>query len=76
MRSWPQKCSIEFEATAFQGPRDKEPISLFYKGYFKRSLMNPRVVLIRGKVYKLSGNLLWKRQVKCGKFKATKTRYS
>ena len=68
-RQWPRKCTIQFEATAFQGPRDKEPVSMFYKGHFKRSIMNPNVVLIRGKVYKLVGRLLWKQQKRCGKFK-------
>ena len=74
-RPWPRKCTIQFEAVAFQGPKDKEPISMFYKGYFKKSIMNPNVVLIRGKVYKLLGNLFWKQQKKCGLFKATQKRY-
>mmetsp|Transcript_16870 Transcript_16870/g.16222 ORF Transcript_16870/g.16222 Transcript_16870/m.16222 type:complete len:367 (+) Transcript_16870:273-1373(+) len=74
-RPWPRKCTIQFEATAFQGPNDKEPVSMFYKGYFKRSIMNPKVVLIRGRVYKLLGKLFWKQQKKCGKFKATQRRY-
>ena len=75
-RQWPRKCTIEFEATAFQGPQDKDPVSMYYKGFFKRSLTNPQIVLIRGKVYKLVGKLFWKQQKKCGKFKATKRRYS
>lgn len=62
-------------ATAFQGPKDKEPVKMFYKGYFKRSIMNTKVVLIRGKVYKLMGKLFWKQQKKCGFFKATQRRY-
>jgi len=74
-RQWPRKCTIEFEAIAFQGPRDKEPVNMFYKGHFKRSILNPNIVLIRGKVYKLVGRLLWKQQKKCGKFKATQRRY-
>ena len=74
-RPWPRKCTIQFEATAYQGPRDKEPISMFYKGYFKKSIMNPNVVLIRGKVYKLMGKLFWKQQKKCGTFRATQKRY-
>lgn len=74
-RPWPRKCTIQFEATAYQGPRDKEPISMFYKGYFKKSIMNPNVVLIRGKVYKLLGKLFWKQQKKCGTFRATQKRY-
>lgn len=74
-RPWPRKCSIHFEAAAFQGPGDKEPNSMFYKGYFKKSIMNPNVILIRGRVYKLLGKLFWKQQKKCGTFKATQKRY-
>ena len=74
-RPWPRKCSIHFEAAAFQGPGDKEPSSMFYKGYFKKSIMNPNVVLIRGRVYKLLGKLFWKQQKKCGTFRATQKRY-
>jgi hypothetical protein len=29
-RPWPRKCTIQFEATAFQGPNDKEPVSYLY----------------------------------------------
>lgn len=75
-RPWPRKCTISFQARAFQGPKDPEPVAMFYKGYFKRSIMNPKVILIRGKVYRLSGKLFFKRQEKCGKFKASKRRYS
>jgi len=75
-RAWPRKCTISFQARAFQGPRDPEPVAMFYKGYFKRSILNPNVVLIRGKVYRLSGKLFFKRQEVCGKFKAQKRRYS
>ena len=57
-RSWPRKCTISFQARAFQGPKDPEPVAMYYKGYFKRSILNPNVVLIRGKVYRLSGKLL------------------
>ena len=74
-RPWPRKCSIQFEAAAFQGPGDKEPVKMFYKGYFKKSIMNPNVILIRGKVYKLVGSMFWKKQKKCGSFKATQKRY-
>lgn len=75
-RAWPRKCTISFQARAFQGNKDKEPVAMFYKGYFKRSIMNPSVVLIRGKVYRLSGKMFFKRQERCGRFKATKKRYS
>jgi len=75
-RAWPRKCTISFQARAFQGTKDKEPVPMFYKGYFKRSIMNPNVVLIRGKVYRLSGKLFFKRQERCGKFKASKRRYN
>lgn len=73
-RSWPRKCTIQFNARAFQGPGDAEPRNMFYKGFFKRSLLNPNVVFIRGKVYRLSGKMFWKAQNKCGKFKATCTK--
>jgi hypothetical protein len=75
IRPWPRKCTISFEATAFQGPKDKEPVSMYYKGYFKRSIMNPNVILMRGKVYRLKGKFLWKSQKRCGVFKATQRRY-
>ena len=74
-RAWPWKCTIQFEATAFQGSKNKEPVAMYYKDYFKRSLLtNPKVVLIRGKVYKLVGKLFWEQQMKCGKFKAVQRR--
>jgi hypothetical protein len=74
-RPWPRKCGIYFQARAFQGPKDTEPVNMFYKGYFKRSIMNPNVLLIRGKVYKLAGKMFWKQQLKAGTFKATKRKY-
>ena len=74
-RPWPRTCSISFQARAFQGPKDSEPVNMFYKGSFKRSMMNPSVVLIRGKVYKLEGKMFWKKQKKVGTFKATKRKY-
>lgn len=57
-KSWPAKCSITFEAKACVLGGDIEPVSLLYKGYFKRSLMKPNVILIRGKIYKTSGSML------------------
>lgn len=74
-KPWPRKCKIYFQARAFQGPKDQEPVNMFYKGYFKRSLLNPNVVLIRGNVYKLAGKMFWKQQQKAGTFKATKRKY-
>ena len=74
-KNWPQKCSISFNAKAFQGPKDAEPINLYYHGYFKRSLLNPNIIFIRGKVYSLKGKSFWKQQKKIGKFKLTKSRY-
>lgn len=57
-QSWPLRCSIEFDARACVIGNDPEPVSLSYKGYFKRSIMNPRVIFVRGKIYKTSGNTL------------------
>ena len=74
-KNWPQKCSISFNAKAFQGPKDLEPVNLYYHGYFKRSLLNPNIIFIRGKVYSLKGKSFWKQQKKIGKFKLTKSRY-
>ena len=72
--SWPQSCKIQFTAYAFQGPKDVEPRKMVYKGYFKKSLLNAGVIMIRGKIYRQEGKL-WKSNVKCGKFKATFRRY-
>ena len=69
-RSWPHYCKIQFTAHAFQGPKDKEPRKMLYKGYFKKSIMNSGLIMMRGKIYMLRGKL-WKSSVKCGKFKAT-----
>ena len=69
-KTWPHYCKIQFSAHAFQGPRDKEPRKMLYKGYFKKSLMNSGLIMMRGKVYMFKGKL-WKSSVKCGKFKAT-----
>ncbi|KAG5184377.1 hypothetical protein JKP88DRAFT_277156 [Tribonema minus] len=30
--AWPRACAIAFEARAFQGPRDPEPVLMRYKG--------------------------------------------
>jgi hypothetical protein len=74
-RPWPRKCTIKFSAKAFKGPKDVEPVSFFYKGYFKRSIMNPKIVLMRGKVYRLKGKAFWKSTKKIGTFKAQKRHY-
>ena len=72
-REWPRKCTIEFNCKAFQGPGDTEPRNMYYRGYFKRSIMNPNLIFVRGKVYRLSGKMFWKKQNKIGKFKAVKS---
>ena len=74
-RNWPRACTITFQAEAFQGPRDEEPRRMLYKGRFKRSIMNPNVIFIRGSIFKLSGKLMWKSKRKVGTFKATMRRY-
>jgi hypothetical protein len=50
-RNWPQSCTIEFEARAFQGPNDSSPVLMKYKGYFRRKLADPSVVKIVGHIY-------------------------
>lgn len=74
-RRWPRSCTIEFEARAFQGPNDKEPVKMLYKGYFKRKLANRNIIKIEGKIYSVSGGgRLWsrKREVLVGSFIARK----
>lgn len=56
-RIWPRFCTIRFDAYAFQDPNTKELVKLIYKGYFKRSIMNPQIVLLRGNVYRKEGLL-------------------
>lgn len=58
-RQWPQKCSIEFELKTFDsdgGSVSSAP--LLYKGYFKRSLLNNLIVIMKGSLYKTSGKSL------------------
>lgn len=50
-RNWPQSCTIEFEARAFQGPHDAEPIRIRYKGYFRRKITDHSVVKMIGHMY-------------------------
>lgn len=57
-RQWPRSCIIEFEAKAFQGPYDREPQLMFYKGYVKRGLVNSKQVRIEGKIYDVKGTFL------------------
>jgi hypothetical protein len=55
--SWPKRCIIEFSAKIFQGPQDPEPRTMIYKGYFKKSMMNPDVIMMRGDMYQLKGKM-------------------
>ena len=52
-RSWPQSCTIEFEARAFQGPQDEEPVLMRYKGFFRRKLVDANVIKIVGYIYEV-----------------------
>jgi hypothetical protein len=52
-RSWPQSCTIEFEARAFQGPYDEEPVLMRYKGFFRRKLVDSNVIKIVGYIYEV-----------------------
>ena len=58
-RNWPRYCTISFEARAFKGPGDAEPVPMMYKGYFKRSIFNSKVILMRGRVFRSSGKMLY-----------------
>mmetsp|Transcript_23026 Transcript_23026/g.35529 ORF Transcript_23026/g.35529 Transcript_23026/m.35529 type:complete len:317 (-) Transcript_23026:2318-3268(-) len=71
-RSWPRFCTIEFEARAFQGPADKQPVLMFYKGVFKRKVMRKSVVKIEGKIYAISGRGVFRKKVCVGSFVARK----
>lgn len=71
-RQWPRSCIIEFEARAFQGPYDREPQLKFYKGYVRRSLMNPQQVRLEGKIYEVKGTFFWRQKRQVGKFRAVK----
>mmetsp|Transcript_2469 Transcript_2469/g.3639 ORF Transcript_2469/g.3639 Transcript_2469/m.3639 type:complete len:323 (+) Transcript_2469:146-1114(+) len=53
-RNWPQSCTIEFEARAFQGPHDERPVLMRYKGYFRRKLADSNVIKIVGDIYVVS----------------------
>ncbi|CAN0060510.1 unnamed protein product, partial [Phaeothamnion confervicola] len=69
-RRWPRACSIEFDARAWQGPRDGAPVLKHYRGEFVRNLMDPRVITIEGVIYDVRGNALWKKRIKSGTFVA------
>jgi hypothetical protein len=60
-RSWPQSCTIEFEARAFQGPNDEEPVLMRYKGYFRRKMADSRVIKIVGHIYEVPRKGLWRK---------------
>ena len=53
-RTWPQSCTVEFEARAFQGPHDEKPVLMRYKGYFRRKLADSNVIKIVGDIYAVS----------------------
>lgn len=59
-RSWPRSCTIEFEATAFQGPRDVRPVTYYYKGVFRRKMADKSVIKIVGKIYEIKRGRFWK----------------
>lgn len=61
-RGWPQSCSIDFEARAFQGPNDEEPIMVRYKGSFRRKIADSNIVKIVGTIYEVKRKGLWKGQ--------------
>jgi hypothetical protein len=51
--SWPRACTIEFDAYAFQGPHDPEPVLKHYKGEFSRNLMDSSIITMKGAIYDL-----------------------
>ena len=48
---WPRACTIEFDAYAFQGPYDPEPLLKHYRGEFSRNLMDPSIITLSGTIY-------------------------
>lgn len=64
--------SKQFEAKAFQGPYDREPQLMFYKGYVKRGLVNSKQVRIEGKIYDVKGTFFWRQKKQVGRFRAIK----
>lgn len=57
-KQWPRMCRIEFQIRSYKAPGDTEPSAMLYRGYFKKSLLNPDLIFMRGKVYKASGKVL------------------
>jgi hypothetical protein len=51
-------CTIQFDARAYRGPSDKENVEITYKGYFKKSILNNRILLMRGSLHKAYGKFL------------------
>lgn len=78
--SWPRYCQIEFDAPAFQGPDDPEPVYMTYKGKFVRKILRPSVIKIKGTIYECDGGpggrgklgKMFRRQVCVGTFEARK----
>ncbi|CAM9411075.1 unnamed protein product [Scytosiphon promiscuus] len=68
--AWPRACTIEFEAKAFQGPWDEEPVWKVYKGFFSRKLLDTKMITLEGTIYDTAGKMMWKRKVKSGVFTA------
>ncbi len=48
---WPRASSIEFNAYAFQGPYDVEPVLKHYKGTFSRNLLDSSIITVSGNIY-------------------------
>jgi hypothetical protein len=72
-RAWPKYCTVSFEAEAFQGPQDDTPVRMLYRGRFKKSILNPNVIFVRGSMFRVSRNVFGaKRKTRCGKFKMTR----
>lgn len=50
---WPKSCRLEFQARAFQGPRDVHPILVHYQGSVRRKVADPSVLKIVGHMYQV-----------------------
>jgi hypothetical protein len=57
-RSWPRHCILEFEAKTLRDELYDEPQQLIYRGHFKRSILNKKVISLRGTLFRLTGSLL------------------
>ena len=51
--SWPKSSRLEFQARAFQGPRDLHPILVHYQGSVRRKVADPSVLKIVGHMYQV-----------------------